>query len=135
MTLLQAAPQNGSSTTTSTVLRRIDAMAPAASRGLTIDIRAIDRAAAVSHRVRELRELPDDWAGPGTKPVSIIIAGRVSEAYAIFASLGYPVPSVVPAVDGTVQLEWHTDRCDLEVDVAHDVVDVYFHDLLTGRDR
>ena len=50
----------------------------------------------------------------------MIEPGAIAEAKALAARLALrsvPVPSVVPTVNGTVQLEWHTSFCDAEVEI------------------
>lgn len=101
----------------------------AAKSEYSIDIRAFEPIRSLSDRVRALRELPLNWAGRGTGPITPLMAFRVTQVFAIFARLGFRIPAVVPAVDGTVQLEWRTQRCNVEVHVSEDVTDVYIDNL------
>jgi hypothetical protein len=43
------------------------------------------------------------------------------------------LPAVVPTADGGVQLEWHTPKFDIEIDVTSpQEVDMYFQDMTTA---
>jgi hypothetical protein len=128
--LLSTLPTSGDGDVAQRVIRRVDATEAASSP--RVDLRMIDRVAAVSERVMALTNLGAHWAGPGSQPISVSVAGRVIEAYGFLARVGFAVPAVVPAIDGSVQLEWHTQKLDLEVDVSEDVVDVYMETPQTG---
>ena len=47
---------------------------------------------------------------------------------------GMGLPAVVPTADGGVQLEWHTAKFEIEIDVTSPrEVDVYLRNMSTGE--
>jgi hypothetical protein len=85
---------------------------------------------AVADQLNELAELPPDWNGPHTNPPD-----RRAVEFAI-ATLDEvmqddtPAPTVIPANDGSVQLEWHLHDIDLEMLVARSgALEVAYQDM------
>ncbi len=74
--------------------------------------------APIIAKIRQLLKLPENWNSYG--------APRLRYDTAMFAILvledimnaGTPLPSVVPSVHGGIQLEWHENDIDFEVDVV-----------------
>src|SRR5580700_7564601 len=70
-----------------------------ANSGMTVDVRAIDLIASVFDRISALTNLKPNWAGRGTGPVSLFVAERAQQAFAMVAPDGLPAPAVVPGSD------------------------------------
>ena len=65
----------------------------------------------------DLLSLPPDWDSYGAQPVHL---SRVTEAIQLLGLVmrnDTPAPSVVPTTSGSVQLEWHTNGIDLEIEI------------------
>jgi len=64
----------------------------------------------------QLRENWDTYGSPSVSPdaanVALLVLGEILEFRRV------PLPHFVPTAEGGVQMEWHTDRIDLEIDVA-----------------
>ncbi len=74
--------------------------------------------------LEELTSLPVGWDGYAGQPVSFgcaYFAANLIERLCIDAA---PAPQLVPGADGTLQLEWHINQYDLEIDILgpYDVV-------------
>jgi hypothetical protein len=65
--------------------------------------------------VVDLLNLPAGWNSYGAKPIAPQNAVEAIRLLAGFISPGTPPPAVVPRVRGGIQLEWHTERIDVEV--------------------
>lgn len=83
----------------------------------------------VAARLSELTVLDRDWHISGARPIdekSVIYAMTIARE---LAERGMPQPAVIPAVDGSVQLEWETPRVDLEIRISGwDEAEVVFSD-------
>jgi hypothetical protein len=71
-------------------------------------------------RFCRLLDLPANWDSYGARPVhpqavvhAIAFLGRLMRGEA-------PVPNIVPTVEGNVQVEWHRNGLDLEIEVRRD---------------
>jgi len=70
-----------------------------------------------AERLHSLTQLPIGWDGYRAKPVSkenAIFAMFVLES---FMDSNQPIPDIVPGINGDLQIEWHTLKGDLEVQV------------------
>lgn len=70
--------------------------------------------------IEELSALQAGWDLAAALPIDREIMKHAKRLVAVLAAPGTPAPSVVPTINGTVQLEWHTLRCDAEVEVLAD---------------
>jgi hypothetical protein len=61
--------------------------------------------------------LDDDWDSYGAKRISPKIASAVVELLRDIMFSSTPVPQIVPAANGSIQLEWHIADIDLEIEV------------------
>ena len=70
----------------------------------------------------ELVQLPERWNSYGAKPVSSE-AARAATTFVVKAVSAAPnlaAPAVVPTVRGGLQLEWHRQGVDLEIEFEPD---------------
>jgi hypothetical protein len=72
---------------------------------------------ALKDRFDELTSLPKGWDGYAGRPVKFTCAQFAANLIERLFDPGLPPPSLVPGSDGTVQIEWHRNRYDIEIDV------------------
>lgn len=69
----------------------------------------------VNERLNELMRLPIGWDGYQAGPVSLDKAAFASSVLSSLMTNSTPLPSIVPTVSGSVQIEWHTSKGDIEL--------------------
>jgi len=68
-------------------------------------------------RFNELTSLPQGWDGYNGQPVSFNCAQFAANLIERLFLPNVPAPQLVPGADGTLQLEWHMNNFDVEIDV------------------
>ena len=68
-------------------------------------------------RLDKLTSLPRGWDGYNGQPVSFNCAQFAANLIERLYVANVPAPQLVPGADGTLQLEWHMNGFDVEVDV------------------
>ena len=68
-------------------------------------------------RFNELTALPRGWNGYTSHPVSFDCAQFAATLIERLFIAGIPTPQMVPGDDGTLQLEWHLNQYDVEIDI------------------
>jgi len=68
-------------------------------------------------RLSELMQLPVGWDGYRAKPLSRENAVFALSLLSVVMDQSKPLPSIVPTVSGSVRIEWHTLRGDVELRV------------------
>jgi hypothetical protein len=68
-------------------------------------------------RFNELTSLPMGWDGYIGQPVSFTCASFAANLIERLYLDGIPAPQLVPGNDGSVQIEWHLNNYDIEIDV------------------
>lgn len=68
-------------------------------------------------RLNSLTKLPIGWDGYQGKPVSFSCAKFAANLIESICVDNVPAPQLVPGSDGTLQLEWHLNDYDIEIDV------------------
>jgi hypothetical protein len=71
----------------------------------------------VGKRLEELIRLERGWDGYRGAPVSFEIAHFAVRMLEAACGLQAPTPQIVPGSQGDLQIEWHTERGDVELDV------------------
>jgi len=71
----------------------------------------------LNDRLNELTSLPRGWDGYNGQSVSFNCAQFAADLIEHMGVANVPKPQLVPGADGTLQLEWHTNDYDVEVDV------------------
>lgn len=71
----------------------------------------------IEARLNELTSLPRGWDGYHGKPVSFQCAHFVANMLETLYQPNVPLPSLVPGSDGSLQVEWHRNMFDVELDV------------------
>lgn len=70
-------------------------------------------------KLSELLELPENWNGYGARAVDPRVVPTVLNLLVeILATGDPPFPDLIPTVDGGVQMEWHTEALDFEIEVS-----------------
>lgn len=88
----------------------------------------------VFKKLAELLDLPPNWDSYGAKPVNPETAVYAINLLFDVMNDEMPAPSVVPTNRGGVQLEWHTTRGDLEIEIeAPYKVGAFFEDTPRGE--
>ena len=82
--------------------------------------------AAAIDRVADLSRLEDDWDSYGSVPLSSVAVSAAQNLLTLFAQ-NYRVPPsailpfhISPIPGGGIQLEWHFEKSELEVNVGSD---------------
>jgi len=68
-------------------------------------------------RFDELSSLPQGWDGYYGSPVSFTCASFAANMLERLCQENVSAPSLVPGSDGTLQIEWHENQYDIEIDV------------------
>lgn len=85
-------------------------------------------------RLEDLLNLQPNWDSYGANPVNPEIAMYAINLLFELMDDALPMPSIVPTNRGGIQLEWHTRRGDLEIDIeAPYRVGVVFEDVFSGE--
>jgi hypothetical protein len=72
---------------------------------------------AINERFDELTSLPRGWDGYGGNPVSFSVAQFAGQLLKQLYVHQLRIPSLVPGGDGSLQIEWHLNGFDIELDV------------------
>lgn len=84
----------------------------------------------LNDRFDELTSLPLGWDGYAGQPVSFTCAQFAANLIERLFVNGVSAPQLVPGSDGTLQIEWHQNQYDIEIDVLapyHIVATRYDH--------
>ena len=71
----------------------------------------------VNERLAELTSLPTGWDGYAGQPVSFTCAYFVANMLERLCQENVPAPLLIPGSDGSLQVEWHRNMFDVELDV------------------
>lgn len=91
---------------------------------------------ALTERLNALTALQRGWDGYTALPVSFTCAQFAVQLIERLYDPDVPPPSLVPGADGTLQVEWHVNQYDIEIDVlgAFNIVAARY-DCLEDRDE
>ena len=91
---------------------------------------------ALRKRFDHICSLPFGWDGYRGQPVSFSCANFAASVLERLYIDGFPLPSLVPGSDGTLQIEWHKHQLDIELDIlGPNKVMAYRNDDITGEDE
>lgn len=68
--------------------------------------------------LRDFATLPEGWDSYGAKPIEPHVIDSTIELLHRIVQHDTPKPAVVPTNRGGLQIEWHTQRVDLEIEVT-----------------
>lgn len=84
---------------------------------------------SVYRRFEHLLSLPDNWDSYGAIKIS---EDAVAQAYRVLSKLNLndeSLPSIIPSNDGNIQLEWHLQNIDIEIEIPSEgMVNLYIED-------
>ena len=84
--------------------------------------------------VGDLLSLPEGWNSHSAKPIAVRNARAAIELLAQVLRTDTPPPDVVPRVQGGIQLEWHTEKVDIEIYIdSPDKVSFFAEDVESRR--
>lgn len=84
-------------------------------------------------RITSLGKLRTNWDSYGARPVDPRCAVAAIDFLLVAVSESMPLPSVVPTSRGGIQLEWHCNGIDLEIEFSSPTkIRLAFEDLQTG---
>ena len=84
--------------------------------------------------LRELLALPPNWDSYGAAPIHVESVMAAIDLLRAIMRDDTPAPAVVPTPQGLVQLEWHRDGFDLEIEVQSlGTYSAYFENSHTGE--
>lgn len=88
----------------------------------------------IEEKLNQLTALPRGWDGYNGQPVSYSCAKFAANLMESLFVGGVPAPQLVPGSGGAIQLEWHLNQYDVEIEVlgTYDVV-ASRHDHATGQ--
>jgi hypothetical protein len=90
---------------------------------------------SVVESVQALRRLPENWDSYGARPLATKSIENLMYLLWQGIQLDVTAPSVVPTVRGGIQLEWHQQGIDLEIEIPPSGrLLVSYEDIETGRD-
>jgi len=90
---------------------------------------------AVADRLVKLRKLAAGWDGHGAQPISRTIVDYTCALLPRLVRPGVPPPFIAPIATGGLQLEWHRNGWDLEVEIeGPGRIYVYARELATGQE-
>lgn len=90
----------------------------------------------VAAKLNDLVKLPEGWDGYDGKSVDFRIAHFAVQLLQHVYVEGVPSPSLVPGSDGSLQIEWHSNGLDIELDILGvNQVDCLKRDLETGGEE
>lgn len=79
----------------------------------------------LAQRFGQLVLLPRNWDGCGADPPSREVIAYALGYFDAVATNVRVLPSVVPTVDGGVQVEWHARGVDVEIRFSEDCTEIY----------
>ncbi len=72
---------------------------------------------SLQKRFDQLASLPKGWDGYQGSPVSFTCAQFAANLLERLCVADVPPPQLVPGSDGTLQIEWHRNQFDVEIDI------------------
>lgn len=89
----------------------------------------------LANRFQSLTELQRGWDGYDGRPVSFACATFAANLIERLYESDVPAPNLVPGSDGTLQIEWHRNNYDVEIDVLGPFkVNAYRYNQLTEKE-
>jgi hypothetical protein len=83
-----------------------------------------------------VQTLPDNWDSYGARKINRDLISQSLAVLELIMQVTSPAPSVVPLVDGGLQLEWHRKHQDLEIAfTAGDTPQFYYQDRAAGVEQ
>lgn len=112
--------------------------------GKVVQLRGVGRRISVSRpnrdwhsevidKLNDLTSLERGWDGYSARAVRFDTANFALRMLEHICPVDSPAPQIIPGVNGDLQIEWHTDNGDIELDVLGPyMVEAWFCDQGTG---
>ena len=81
----------------------------------------------VAEQFESLLRLPFNWDGYGAESPKLPIVGKVILLLGDLLQDSSPPPSVIPTLEGGIQVEWHRRGIDLEIEIQPNGQNVAFY--------
>lgn len=106
------------------------------TRRVVVQVQSSSWQQALLPRLEELVRLPNGWDGYRGRPISLPCATFAAEILVRLCREDLTPPALVPGSDGSVQIEWHENGYDVELDVqAPNHVIAKRYDLLADEEE
>jgi hypothetical protein len=90
---------------------------------------------SMGDRLAQLLKLPPGWDGHSARPISRTIADYACSLLPRLVRPGIPPPFIAPLASGGLQLEWHRNGWDLEIEIeAPGQLYAYGRELASNQD-
>lgn len=89
---------------------------------------------SLEKRIEELVTLPRNWDGYNGIAIPFSTAQFAVNLLESLSRGDVPPPSLVPGGDGSIQIEWHTEKLDIEIDILRPY-EVYASRYDISRDK
>lgn len=101
---------------------------------VNVDSSVVEALKPVIQRAAELARLPRGWNSYDASPISAAVLQRTLGFLLEYVASGVDHPALVPTVRGGLQLEWHDNGVDVEVEITPDgSVSFFAEDGTTGE--
>ena len=109
---------------------------PVTTRRVIVQDSSSDWQRALAPRFEELVRLPLGWDGYRGRPISLACASFTAQILVRLCRSELAPPALVPGSDGSIQIEWHENGYDVELDVqAPNHVIAKRYDLVSDEDE
>lgn len=116
---------------------------PIGSRGMVVPFKYIDNGEpwpawlmSVLHGFANLVTLSGNWDGEGASKIDRTTINRALAAIERLLASDAPAPSIVPLSDSGLQIEWHRNKRDLEIEFTPDGgAEFYYFDEETEEEH
>ncbi len=92
-----------------------------------VKARQIENEKQAGEQLLKLSHLPSDWDSYGAIQIDETCIFKVFEFLNILFKFDISCPWIVPINNGMIQLEWHSDTGDLEIEFLNlEVIEIYY---------
>lgn len=92
-----------------------------------VKARQIENEKQAGEQLLKLSNLPSDWDSYGAMPIDETCLFKVVEILKILFKFDIPCPWIVPINNCMIQLEWHSDKGDLEIEFLNlEIIELYY---------
>jgi len=84
----------------------------------------------IVRKVLSLLNLQENWDSYGSKPISLTAIKNAFKVITNIVNPDTPMPYIVPSPSGAVQIEWHTNGIDLEIEVSEkNIANIFYENV------
>ena len=89
--------------------------------------RRVQRIADMEQKLQRFSELPENWNSYGASAPTSAVIEEARKILTAVIDLGLSEPWVAPGGDGSIGLQWETDKAFLYIDIVPGEATTYFH--------